>query len=114
MVASTEPRQMLTARCIWLARAALTAPIDSGVATSSAMRMPPSGGGGLERLQEIIDRRPELLDEIDDRRHVGDQHDDRTPQRGLFDMRPRVRLGSLIKVFVIAACLKKQRTECRG
>ena len=45
MVASTEPKKMLTARCISLASAALTAPIDSGVATSSAIRMPPSGGG---------------------------------------------------------------------
>ena len=45
MVDSTEPRKMLIERCSWFAAAAFTAPMPSGVATSSAMTTPPRAAG---------------------------------------------------------------------
>ena len=40
IVDNTDPRKMLTERCIWFASAARVAPIASGVATSTAITTP--------------------------------------------------------------------------
>ncbi len=87
----------------------MTAPIEFGGRDKQGDDDAAEWGGRLERFQEVIDRRPELIDEIDDRGHIGDQHENREPCRRAGGVRLRVGGGRELEIFVIAACLEKQK-----
>ena len=65
MVASTEPSEILTARCRRFRKAACNAPIASGASTSTATMTPTSACGALDHLHRMLDDVAELLGEID-------------------------------------------------